>query len=112
MRLGPVAFHAAAPALRMLTVTVYEPPAIIAGSVGAVTVATYAASAFTGCGPLGGNQATPSFTSARRSVYGPGAFGAVTAALSVRACAGGTAAPRAVRAPSQPTGTPAASYQW
>src|SRR6266851_1341812 len=112
MRFAPVAVHATAPLLRMFTVTLYEPPAIIAGSAGGVTAATYAASAFTGCGPLGGNQATPSFTSAKRSVYAPGVSGAVIPAFTVRAPFAGTSAPRAVRAPSQTTALPLASYQW
>src|SRR5688500_4054417 len=82
------------------------------GSVGGVTVATNPASALIGRGLLGGNHATPSFTSAKRRRYEPGCGGAVTVAVTVREAAGSTAAPSGVRGPSQRTVPPCASYQW
>src|SRR3989442_15841435 len=82
------------------------------GSVGGVTAAMKPASAVIGSGLLGGNHATPSFTSAKRSRYAPGAGGAVTVAVIVRVVFGSTAASSLVRGPSQRTVLPEASYQW
>src|SRR5207249_4431530 len=82
------------------------------GSVGGVTTATKPASALIGSGLLGGNHATPSFTSAKRSRYAPGTGGAVTVAVIVRDVFGSTAASSFVRGPSQRTVLPEASYQW
>src|SRR5688572_15802312 len=82
------------------------------GRVGGVTVATNPASAVIGSGLLGGNHATPSFTSAKRRRYEPGADGAVTFAVTVRDAVGSTAAPSGVRGPSHRTTPPCASYQW
>src|SRR5438309_1011507 len=82
------------------------------GSVGGVTTAMKPASAVIGNGLLGGNHATPSFTSAKRSKYAPGTGGAVTVAVIVRDVFGSTAASSFVRGPSQRTVLPEASYQW
>src|SRR2546428_12388326 len=82
------------------------------GSVGGVTAAMKPASAVIGSGLLGGNHATPSFTSAKRSRYAPGAGGAVTVAVVVREGFGSIAATSFVRGPSQRTALPAASFQW
>ncbi len=90
----------------------YEPPAMNDGSVGGVTAATKPASAVTGIGLLGGNHATPSFTSAKRNRYAPGTGGAVTVEVTVVEGLGSTAAGSFVRGPSQRTVLPAASYQW
>ena len=96
-----------------MTGTVYVPPAIIGGTDAAVIWATNGASAETTIGALGGNQATPSFTSAKRSVYGPGFGGMVTFAFTVLLAAGATFSPSGVRTPSQIIATlPPASYQW
>src|SRR5438132_8432849 len=81
------------------------------GSVGGVTAAMKPASALIGSGLLGGNHATPSFTSAKRSRYAPGTGGAVTVAVIVREVFGSTAASSLVRGPSQRTVFPEASYQ-
>src|SRR2546427_406538 len=82
------------------------------GSVGGVTAAMKPASAAIGSGLLGGNHAMPSFTSAKRSRYAPGAGGAVTVAVIVREVFGSIAASSFVRGPSQRTVLPEASYQW
>src|SRR5207244_3356222 len=82
------------------------------GRVGGVTAAMKPASALIGSGLLGGNHATPSFTSAKRSRYAPGAGGAVTVAVIVREVFGSTAASSLMRGPSQRTVLPEASYQW
>src|SRR5438046_329985 len=82
------------------------------GSVGGVTAAMKPASAVIGSGLLGGNHATPSFTSAKRSRYAPGTGGAVTVAVIVREVLGSTAASSLVRGPSHRTVLPEASYQW
>src|SRR5206468_11444064 len=82
------------------------------GSVGGVTAATKPASAVIGSALLGGNHATPSFTSAKRSRYAPGTGGAATVAVIVRAVPGSTAASSLVRGPSHRTVLPEASYQW
>src|SRR5438094_9426549 len=82
------------------------------GSVGGVTTATKPESAVIGSGLLGGNHAMPSFTSAKRSRYAPGAGGAVTVAVVVRAAFGSIAASCFVRGPSQSTVSPEGSYQW
>src|SRR5690348_17151348 len=93
--------------------TVYVPPAIIGGTAFAVTCATYAACARTGSGMLGGNQDTPSFTSAKRCWYCAGSFGTMTLAVIVFATVGATSPPSGVRTPSHATTTfPVASYQW
>src|SRR5688572_15267821 len=112
MLFGAPAFHVAAPAFLSTSGTSYVPPAMSDGSVGGVTVATNPASALIGRGLLGGNHATPSFTSAKRRRYEPGVAGAVTVALIVRDCVGSTAAPSGVRGPSHMTVPPCASYQW
>src|ERR1700716_3441449 len=82
------------------------------GSVGGVTVAMKPASAVIGSGLLGGNHATPSFTSAKRSRYAPGVGGAVMVAVMVREAVGSTGVSSLVRGPSQRTVFPPASYQW
>src|SRR5437867_895609 len=82
------------------------------GSVGGVTAAMKPASAVIASGLLGGNHATPSFTSAKRSRYAPGTGGAVTVAVIVREVLGSTAASSLVRGPSHRTVLPEASYQW
>src|SRR5688572_33289062 len=112
MLFGAAAFHAAAPAFFRTSGTSYVPPAMSDGSVGGVTVATNPASALIGSGLLGGNHATPSFTSAKRSRYEPGVAGAVTVALTVRDAVGSTAAPSGVRGPSHRTVAPCAADRW
>src|SRR5678816_3572458 len=82
------------------------------GSAGGVTAATNPASALMEIGLLGGNHATPSFTSAKRSRYAPGTGGAVTVDVTVADVFGSTGAASFVRGPSQRTMLPDASYQW
>src|SRR4029078_12714614 len=78
----------------------YVPPAMNDGSVGGVTAATKPASAVMAIGLLGGNHATPSFTSAKRSRYAPGTGGAVTMEVTVADVFGSTGAASLVRGPS------------
>src|SRR5438132_38567 len=112
MRFGPAAFHAAAPVFFTVTGTVYVPPAIIGGIAVTLTCATYGASAVMAIGFDGPIQVTPSFTSAKRSMYAPGVAGSTTVAVTVRAVVGATSAPSAVRTPSHRTAAvPVGSYQ-
>src|SRR3981081_10992 len=83
-----------------------------AGRVGGVTAALNPAGAVSGNGLLGGNHATPSFTSAKRSRYAPGVGGAVMIAVTGRDAVGSTGVSSLVRGPSQRTVLPPASYQW
>src|SRR5712692_2773451 len=112
--LAPVAFHGWLPVLVSVTATCSVFPAgADAGGAGTAYVAVNVA----GCtviesAALGANQATPSFTSAKRSVYEPGSCGAATVAATVRCAFGATSAPSGERRPSHTIAVaPLASYQ-
>src|ERR1051326_5728801 len=110
---APAAFHAAAPVFFRFAATVYVPPAIMGGTAVALICSTYAACARTGIGTLGGNQVTPSLTSAKRSWYCAGSFGTSTFAVTVFDAVGAMSPPSPVRIPSHATTVwPVASYQW
>src|SRR5258708_18457669 len=111
MRFAPVAFHAATPEFEIGTFTVYVVALSSAGTCTWPKVALNAGVICTDAAELPFSHATPSFTSAICSWYGPGVLGVTICAVSWREPPAGMSPPSGRRAPPPQTAGPAVSGQ-